>query len=219
MGETARADIIIGVDTHKHVHAAVDALGTRLGTVTVPVGERGYQTLETWARSLGAVRAFGVEGTGSYGAGLSRFLRGQGYAVLEVNRPDRRLRHEKGKSDPLDAESAARAVLSGQAAALPKSGTGVVEMIRHLKVARDTAVKGRTQAVLTLKAIIVSAPAALREQLDRITGKMTLIRRLLCGRGRSPRRRPRPRPACARSPAAGWRSTRRSGATTPISRC
>ena len=180
MGETARADIIIGVDTHKHVHAAVavDALGTRLGTVTVPVGETGYRTLETWARSLGSVRAFGVEGTGSYGAGLSRFLRGQGYAVLEVNRPDRRLRHEKGKSDPLDAESAARAVLSGQAAALPKSGTGVVEMIRHLKVARDTAVKGRTQAMLTLKAIIVSAPAALREQLDRITGKMTLIRRL-----------------------------------------
>ena len=180
MGETARADIIIGVDTHKHVHAAVavDALGTRLGTVTVPVGERGYQTLEAWARSLGAVRAFGVEGTGSYGAGLSRFLRGQGHAVLEVNRPDRRLRHGKGKSDPLDAESAARAVLSGQAAALPKSGTGVVEMIRHLKVARDTAVKGRTQAMLTLKAIIVSAPAALREQLDRITGKMTLIRRL-----------------------------------------
>jgi transposase len=180
MGEAARADIIIGVDTHQHVHAAVavDALGTRLGTVTVPVDERGYQTLETWARSLGSVRAFGVEGTGSYGAGLSRFLRGQGYAVLEVNRPDRRLRHEKGKSDPLDAESAARAVLSGQAAALPKSGTGVVEMIRHLKVARDTAVKGRTQAMLTLKAIIVSAPAALREQLDRITGKMTLIRRL-----------------------------------------
>jgi transposase len=180
MGETARADIIIGVDTHKHVHAAVavDALGTRLGTVTVPVGETGYRTLEAWARSLGAVRAFGVEGTGSYGAGLSRFLRGQGHAVLEVNRPDRRLRHEKGKSDPLDAESAARAVLSGQAAALPKSGTGVVEMIRHLKVARDTAVKGRTQAMLTLKAIIVSAPAALREQLDRITGKMTLIRRL-----------------------------------------
>ena len=80
MGETARADIIIGVDTHKHVHAAVavDALGARLGTVTVPVGETGYRTLETWARSPGSVRAFGVEGTGSYGAGLSRFLRGQG---------------------------------------------------------------------------------------------------------------------------------------------
>src|SRR5918995_3157726 len=104
-------------------------------------------------------------------------LREQGHAVLEVNRPDRPLRHRKGKSDPLDGEGAARAVLSGQATALPKSGTGAVEMIRHLKVARDTAVKGRTQAMVTLKAIIVSAPAALRERLDRLTGEAALIRR------------------------------------------
>jgi transposase len=180
MDETARADVIVGVDTHKHVHAAVaiDALGARLGATTIPVGERGYQALEAWARSLGPVRAFGVEGTGSYGAGLSRFLVAQGHAVLEVNRPDRQLRRRKGKSDPLDAENAARAVLGGQATARPKSGTGTVEMIRHLKVARDTAVKGRTQAMVTLKAIILGAPAALRERLDRITGKMTLIRHL-----------------------------------------
>jgi len=180
MDETARADVIVGVDTHKHVHAAVaiDALGARLGATTVPVGERGYRALEAWARSLGPIRAFGVEGTGSYGAGLSRFLVAQGHAVLEVNRPDRQLRRRKGKSDPLDAESAARAVLGGQATARPKSGTGTVEMIRHLKVARDTAVKGRTQAMVTLKAIIVGAPAALRERLDRITGKMALIRHL-----------------------------------------
>src|SRR5919107_1246620 len=175
-----RPEVIVGVDTHKHVHAAVaiDALGARLGTTTIPVNDRGYRDLEAWARSLGVIRAFGIEGTGSYGAGLTRFVRERGHAVLEVNRPDRQLRHQKGKSDPLDAEGAARAVLAGHAAALPKSGTGTAEMIRHLKVARDTAVKGRTQAMLTLKAIIVSAPAALREQLDRITGKMTLIRRL-----------------------------------------
>src|SRR3954464_10735241 len=180
MDETARADVIVGVDTHKHVHAAVaiDALGARLGATTIPVGERGSQALEAWARSLGPVRAFGVEGTGSYGAGLPRFLVAQGHAVLEVNRPDRQLRRRKGESDPLDAESAARAVLGGQATARPKSGTGTVEMIRHLKVARDTAVKGRTQAMVTLKAIIVGAPAALRERLDRITGKMALIRHL-----------------------------------------
>ena len=180
MDETARADVIVGIDTHKHVHAAVaiDALGARLGATTVPVGERGYRVLEAWARSLGPIRAFGVEGTGSYGAGLSRFLVAQGHAVLEVNRTDRQLRRRKGKSDPLDAESAARAVLGGQATARPKSGTGTVEMIRHLKVARDTAVKGRTQAMVTLKAIIVGAPAALRERLDRITGKMALIRHL-----------------------------------------
>lgn len=165
MSETVpTADVIIGVDTHKLTHdaAAISALGTRLGTMTIPVSGKGYQALEAWARSLGPVRAFGVEGTGSYGAGLSRFLCEQGHAVLEVNRPNRQLRHQHGKSDPIDAEGAARAVLSGQATALPKAGTGSAEMIRHLKVARDAAVKGRTQAMLTLKSLIVSSPAALR---------------------------------------------------------
>jgi transposase len=180
MSETLPAEVIIGVDTHKHVHAAVaiSALGARLGTTTIPVGVEGYRQLETWARSFGAIRAFGVEGTGSYGAGLSRFLRERRHAVLEVNRPNRQLRHQSGKSDPLDAEAAARAVLAGQATALPKSGTGMVEMIRHLKVARDTAVKGRSQAMLTLKAIIVDAPSALRERLEALTGKMALVRHL-----------------------------------------
>ena len=180
MSETVPAEVIVGVDTHKHIHAAVaiTGLGARLGTMAIPVSAKGYRDLETWARSFGAVRAFGVEGTGSYGAGLSRFLREQGHAVREVNRPDRQLRHHRGKSDPLDAESAARAVLSEQATALPKSGTSSAEMIRHLRVARDTAVKGRTQAMVRLKAIIVSAPAALRERLDRIGGKMALLRHL-----------------------------------------
>ena len=102
----------------------------------------------------------------------------QGHDVLEVNRPNRQLRHQKGKSDPLDAEGAARAVLAGQVTALPKSGTGTAEMIRHLKTARDSAVKGRSQAMLTLKAIIIGAPLALREQLDALTGKMALVRHL-----------------------------------------
>ena len=78
----------------------------------------------------------------------------------------------------MDAESAARAVLAGQAAGQPKSGTGTVEIIRHLKIARDTAVKARTQAMQTLRAIIVCSPDALREQLDQVRGKMTLLRRL-----------------------------------------
>jgi len=181
MSETAvPAEVIVGVDTHKHVHAAVaiDALGTRRGSTTVPVSAEGYRALEAWARSFGPVRAFGVEGTGSYGAGLSRFLRERGHAVLEVDRPSRRVRHRKGKSDPLDAEAAARAVLGGQAVGLPKSGTGMVEMIRHQKAARDTAVKARTQAMLTLKALIVGAPSALRERLERIGGRTALIRHL-----------------------------------------
>ena len=173
-------DVIIGVDTHKltHTAVAVSALGVRLGGLTISASNRGYQALQAWARSLGAIRSIGVEGTGSYGAGLSRFLSEQGYPVLEVNRPSRQLRHQKGKDDTLDAESAARSVLAGQAKALPKSGTSTVEMIRHLKVARDTAVKARSQAMLTIKAIIVSAPSALREQFDRLVGKMTLLRSL-----------------------------------------
>jgi transposase len=180
MSEGLPTDIIVGVDTHKHTHAAValTGLGARVGELTIKVGPAGYRELETWARSLGAVRAFGIEGTGSYGAGLARFLREEGHAVREVGRPDRRLRRQHGKTDHLDAEGAARAVLGGQATALPKSGTGEVEMIRHLKVARDTAVKARTQAMLALKAIIVGAPAALREQLEAITGKMALVRHL-----------------------------------------
>ena len=181
MSDTAPStDVIIGVDTHKSTHAAVaiSALGARLGTMTIPAKGHGYQALLAWARSLGAIRAFGIEGTGSYGAGLFRFLSEHGYPVFEVNRPSRQLRYQKGKDDPLDAESAARSVLAGQATGLPKSGTSTVEIIRHLKVARDTAVKARSQAMLALKAIIVSAPSALREQFDRLAGKMTLVRHL-----------------------------------------
>ena len=131
MNELASTDVIIGVDTHKEVHAAfaINGLGGQLGAMTIPANTKGYRDLEAWAMSLGAVRAIGIEGTGSYGAGLCRFLRGRGCEVLEVNRPNRQLRHKKGKSDTVDAESAARAVLSGQATASPKSGDSVVEMI------------------------------------------------------------------------------------------
>jgi transposase len=101
-----------------------------------------------------------------------------GYRVFEVNRPSRQLRHYKGKDDMVDAEGAARSVLAGQVTARPKSGTSTVEMVRHLKVARDAAVKARSQAMHAIRAIIVSAPSALREQLDRLTGKMTLLRSL-----------------------------------------
>jgi transposase len=174
------AEVIIGVDTHKDTHTAValDTLGTRLGTNTIVVSREGYRQIEAWARSFGSVRAFGIECTGSYGAGLSRALQASGYRVVDVNRADRSARRRHGKNDPLDAEAAARAVLSGQATALAKSGTSSVEMIRHLKLARDSAVKARAQAMQMLKALIVSAPAELREQLEGIRGKVTLVRHL-----------------------------------------
>lgn len=170
--------IIIGVDTHKETHAAVaiNTQGARLGALSIPANPKGYQELERWALSFGKVLAFGIEGTGSYGAGLSRALLAQGYRVIEVTRPHRQLRYSQGKTDSLDAEGAARSVLAGQATAQAKTQIGSSEMIRHLKIARDTAVKSRSQAMVTLKTLIINAPAALREALDQIRGKVALIR-------------------------------------------
>ena len=163
--------VVVGVDTHQdeHVAVAIDQQGVRLAQCQAPASSYGYRELERWSRTLGEVRAFGVEGTGSYGAGLARFLSSRGFTVVEVNRPDRSTRYRKGKSDPTDAEMAARAVLAGVANATPKSGEGEIEMIRMLKSAKDSAVKARTQAVNQMKALVVTAPAGLRETLDGLT--------------------------------------------------
>jgi transposase len=122
------------------------------------------------------VSAWGIEGTGSYGVGLASFLRRTGHRIVEVNRGDRRSRRSNGKTDTLDAEAAARSVLSGAATAIPKSADGTAEMIRQLKVARDTARKSRTSAMVTLKASIVNCPAELREQFDGLTDKVLIDR-------------------------------------------
>ena len=155
-GELIRAvQVVIGVDTHQdqHVAIAIDQQGVRLAEHHAPATSSGYGELERWSQNLGEVRAFGVEGTGSYGAGLARFLTGRGFTVFEVNRPDRSVRYRKGKSDPTDAEMAARAVIAGVADATPKSGEGEVEMLRMLKSAKDSAVKARTQAVNQMRAL------------------------------------------------------------------
>ncbi len=125
-------------------------------------------------RSVGQVTSWGVEGTGSYGVGLASYLRRNGHRLIEVNRGDRRGRRTNGKTDTLDAEAAARTVLSGEATAVPKSADGTVEMIRQIKIARDTARKARTAAIVTLKALIVTSPADLREQLDGLTDKVLM---------------------------------------------
>lgn len=157
----------IGVDTHKDVHVAVavDQLGVRVEELHVPTTTVGYTQLEEWATGLGAVQVFGVEGTGSYGAALARFLCERRHRIVEVNRPDRATRHRLGKSDPIDAEMAARSVLAGVATGTPKNGDGTVEMIRMLKMAKDSGVKARTQAINQIKALLVTAPAELREAL------------------------------------------------------
>jgi transposase len=164
---TAAQPITVGVDTHldSHVAHANDQLGRRVGTRSVPTTPTGYQDLLAWAGGLGQPIAWGVEGTGSYGAALARFLATGGQVVVEVNRPDGQARRRRGKSDPTDAEAAARAVQAGQATVAPKAGTGQVEMIRSLRVARATAIRARTQAINALKALLVTAPAELREQL------------------------------------------------------
>ena len=173
----ARA-VIVGVDTHKHVHVAVviDTRGIRLGGQSFVADAGGYRALLTWADTPGRIEAFGIEGTGSYGAGLARAVRHAGHRVAEVNRSDRRLRRAAGTSDTIDAEAAARAVLAGQSTAIPKTADGAGEMMRLLKIARDTAVKARTTAMITLKQIVVNMSPALRETLQDLTDQALLTR-------------------------------------------
>ncbi len=165
---TTTAEMItVGVDTHKDIHVAValDGLGRRLGTLSVPTSLAGYKELVAWANGFGPLERAGVEGTGSFGSGLARFLRAKGIEVFEVIRPKRRDQYRSGKSDPIDAEAAARAVLAGTATGRPKGTDGEVEMIRALRAARRSAVKARAQAANQLKAMLITAPEGLKSEL------------------------------------------------------
>ena len=156
-----------GVDTHADTHtaAALDQVGGLLGTATFPATPAGYQQLADWLAGFGPVGRVGVEGTGSYGAGLTRHLTAAEITVIEVNRPDRSDRRRRGKSDPIDAINAARAVLAGTATATPKSRDGIVEAIRVLHLTRQGAVKARTAARNQFTSLVVTAPEALKAQL------------------------------------------------------
>jgi transposase len=165
----ARADVIVGVDTHKdqHVAVALDGLGGDLDDPSIDASNDGYAELVAWALGLGRVVAFRVEGCGSYGIGLARFLRRHGHKVIEVSRPPRKgERRLAGKSDLIDARHAAREVLAGNATATPKSASGTIESIRLVKIVRDTAVKAHTAAMITLKATLVTAADELRGELE-----------------------------------------------------
>jgi transposase len=170
-----KVEVILGVDTHLdfHVAVAVDHLGRRLGESSVPTTVKGYEGLLRWAKDFGPVSCAGVEGTSSYGAGLARHLRARSIEVLEVERPKHRQRSSRSnleKSDPSDAERAARTVLAGEASGVPKSGDGRVEMIRALRAARRSAIKARTQAANQLQGLRVTAPEQL---LNRLRGLST----------------------------------------------
>ena len=158
---------VLGIDTHKYTHVAVilNAVGRHQGQLQFPATDGGAAQLLAWSREHGAPAIAGVEGTGSYGYQLTRSLQGADITVVEVNRPDRANRRRKGKSDPIDAEAAARAVLAGQATAVPKNREGAVEALRALTIARNSAVKATTTASNQIKALLVGAVQDLREQM------------------------------------------------------
>lgn len=156
--------------------AVLTTLGALRASRCFATTTAGYQQLLGWAQAFGTLRRAGVEGTGSYGAALTRHLRAAGVQVLEVNQPDKPTRRRRGKTDAVDAEAAARAVLAGRATATAKTGNGPVEMARMFKLAKDSAVKSRTQAINQLKAVLVSTDPALRESLSGLS-TTKLIRR------------------------------------------
>lgn len=155
-----------GVDTHQDTHTAavVDTAGRLLGHAQFDADGPGYAALLAWLCGFGQLLRVGVEGTGAYGAGLARHLAAAGVAIVEVDRPDRKTRRLVGKSDPLDAEAAARAAL-GRARTVPKRRDGEVEALRNLRVARSSAVVARADCMRRIKTLLVTAPEQLRCRL------------------------------------------------------
>ncbi len=162
-------DVVISIDTHWDFHVAVALApnGGKLDEYRIPTIQRGYQALIGWTELFGSRPVFAMEGTSSFGAGLClcRELLAAGFSVIEANRPDRSTRRRRGKDDSIDAEVAARAFLAGTTMSIPKSGAKHVEMIRMLKVAKDSAIDCRTKAINQIRALLVTAPPALRERL------------------------------------------------------
>lgn len=175
--------VIGGVDAHADSHqaAALDDRGMLLGTKVFAASAAGYRELLAWLRGFGEIDRVGVESTGSYAAALTRHLLAEGVRVLEVNQPHVHTRRRRGKTDAIDAELAARHALSLRNPVKPKQTTGIVEAIRQLRVARESAVKSRSVAMLQLGDLILTAASELREQLaarKTLKGKAALCRRL-----------------------------------------
>lgn len=176
-------NIIGGVDTHKDLHAAavVDDCDRILDTRSFSTTRQGYRQMLAWMRSFGDLRRIGIESTGSYGAGLLRYMQTAGVEVLEVTAPDRHDRRKRGKNDDLDAQSAAHAAFAGQRTVTPRSRDGMVESLRVLKACRKTAVNARRIALQMIQNTIIAAPDGLRDLLRRKT-RMELIRTLAAWR-------------------------------------
>ena len=191
-----------GVDTHLDTHtaAAVDAAGRVLGTAQFPATPTGYTALLDWLAGFGTLRLVGIEGTGVYGAGLARHLHTAGVGMVEIDRPDRKARRWQGKSDPVDAEAAARAALAAHRTGTPKHRTGQVEALRNLRVARRSAVAQRADVQRQLKALLVTACEPLRSQLRTLSTRQLVA---TCAAAR-------PDPARAGEPATATRLAMRA---------
>jgi len=175
--------VIGGVDTHKdlHVAAVVDEHDRIVASQSFATTRQGYKQILAWMRSFGLVRRVGVEATGTYGAGLLRYLQKAGVEVLEVTTPDKADRRKRGKNDDLDAQNAAHAAFAGKRTVTPKSRDGMIEALRVLKACRKTAVAARRVALQMIHNTVVCAPDDLRDQLRRLT-RMELIRTLAAWR-------------------------------------
>lgn len=163
-----------GVDKDTHTAAAIDAAGRMLGVAEFPTTPSGYSQLLVWLRSFGTLVLVGVEGTGAYGAGLALHLQTAAVVMVEIDRPDRKARRWQGKSDPVDAEAAARAALARRRTGVPKHHDGQVEALRVLRIARRSAVAQRGDAQRQIKALVVTAPDAVRTVLRNL-GDRVLI--------------------------------------------
>src|ERR1700677_1907314 len=168
-----------GVDTHKdlHVAAVVDEQDRVLGTRSFATTRQGYRQMLAWMRAFGDLQRIGIESTGSYGAGLLRFMQQAGITVLEVTTPDKQDRRRRGKNDDLDAQNAAHAAFAGQRTVTPRSRDGMIESLRVLMACRKTAVSARRVALQMIHNTIVCAPDGLRDQLRSLT-RMQLVRTL-----------------------------------------
>ena len=174
--DEATIEVFGGVDTHQDTHTAavIDQVGRVLGTHEFPATAAGYAALLSWIRGHGRLGRVGVEGTGAYGAGLSRLLRNERVTVIEVDRPDRKTRRLQVKSDPIDAVQAARTALAAERAGTPKQRDGRVEALRNLRVARRSAVDQRADSQRRMKTLIVTAPDELRARLRGLSVKQLI---------------------------------------------
>ena len=181
--EMTSRSVVGGVDTHKdlHVAAVVDEHDCVLASQCFATTRQGYRQMLAWMRSFGQLRCVGVEATGTYGAGLLRYLANAGVEVLEVTAPDRHDRRRRGKNDDLDAQNAAHAAFAGRRTVTPKSRDGMIEALRVLRACRKTAVAARRVALQMIHNTIVCAPDELRDTLRRMT-RMQLVRTLAAWR-------------------------------------